>query len=76
MKHAFAGRLTSDTGARMKVVLTALACLALLAACDNGNPPPRIYDAQRNALDKAKNVQDTLLQADQRQRQAQDEQTK
>jgi ABC-type uncharacterized transport system auxiliary subunit len=60
----------------MRRSLALLACLALLAACDNGSSPPRIYDAQRNALDKAKGVQDTVQQADDRQRRAQDEQTR
>jgi ABC-type uncharacterized transport system auxiliary subunit len=60
----------------MKRLLAALACLALLAACDSGSPPPKLYEPQRNALDKAKAVDDTVQQAAERQRRAEDEQTK
>jgi hypothetical protein len=52
-----------------------LACLILLCACDSGTPPkqaggpqPRIFDTQRSALDKAKEVQNTLQQAAEQQR--------
>jgi hypothetical protein len=60
----------------MKIVLTALACLTLLAACDNGGPPPKIYETQRDALDKAKAVDATVQQAAEQQRRAEEEQTK
>jgi hypothetical protein len=57
-----------------------LACLVLLCACDSGSPSkqaggpqPRIFDTQRNALDKAKGVQDTLNQAAERQRRQEDQ---
>jgi ABC-type uncharacterized transport system auxiliary subunit len=60
----------------MKTLLAACATLVLLSACDSGSPPPKIYEPQRNALDKAKAVDSTLQQAADRQRQAADEQTK
>jgi hypothetical protein len=55
-----------------------LACLILLCACDSpskqaGSPPPRIFDTQRNALDKAKGVQDTLNRAAEQQRRQADQ---
>jgi hypothetical protein len=51
--------------ARLAVLLS----LTLLCACDGGSskeaasPAPRIFGTQRDALDKAKAVQDTLKQA-------------
>jgi hypothetical protein len=60
----------------MKTLLTALACLTLLAACDSGGPPPKIYEPQRNALDKAKELDAVVQQAAEQQRQAEDEQTR
>jgi ABC-type uncharacterized transport system auxiliary subunit len=60
----------------MKTLLTACATLVLLSACDSGGPPAKIYEPQRNALDKAKAVDSTVQQAAERQRQAQDEQSK
>jgi hypothetical protein len=63
--------------ARLAIVL----CLTMLCACDGGtskeaaSPAPRIFGTQRDALDKAKAVQETMKQAAERQRQEQDEQT-
>ena len=62
--------------------LALLISLTLLCACDSGNTTkeasssPRIFGTQRDALDKAKAVQDTVKQAAERQRQEQDEQTR
>lgn len=61
--------------------LAPLLCLAALCACDGGgtkqaaSPTPRIFDTQRDALDKAKALQETVKQAAEQQRQARDEQT-
>ena len=61
--------------------LALLLSLTMLCACDVGGPKeaarpaPRIFDTQRNALDKAKQVQDTVKQAAERQRQGLEEQT-
>jgi hypothetical protein len=61
--------------------LAFLLALTLLCACDGGSkeaasPPARIFGTQRDALDKAKGVQDTLKQAAEQQRQQQEEQAK
>jgi hypothetical protein len=62
-------------GERMHPSRALLACLIVLYACDSGSPSKqagssqtRIFDTQRNALDKAKAVQDTLHQAAEQQR--------
>jgi hypothetical protein len=60
-----------------------LACVAALCGCDSGKSAreqaaaaPRIFDTQRNALDKAKGVQGTLDQAHQQQRAEEEAQTR
>jgi hypothetical protein len=61
---------------RTLIVLFVLAC----CACgDGGHQPPtqgRIYDTQRQALDKAKAVNDTVMDAAQRQRSEEESQAK
>lgn len=51
----------------MKTPLLACLFAALLAACspDSGNTP-KIAESQRDALDKAQGVQDTLIQGAER----------
>ena len=52
---------------RLTLLLAAL-CGLLLSACDREEqpPPPKLFESQRNAMDKAKGVEDTLQrQADQ-----------
>ena len=52
---------------RLTLLLAAL-CGLLLSACgrDEQPPPPKLFESQRNAMDKAKGVEDTLQrQADQ-----------
>ena len=60
-------------------------CALILCACSGGSdtdkPPPtskkdRIFDTQRNALDKAKGVNDTLQRADQQRRQDEEQQSR
>jgi hypothetical protein len=66
---------------RMRTALLGI-CL-LLSACSGGSdtdkPSPtskkdRIFDTQREALDKAKGVNDTLLRTDQQRKQEEDQQ--
>ena len=66
-----------DISMRTLIVLFALA----FCACGDGGhqPPPtqgRIYDTQRQALDKAKAVNDTVMDAAQRQRSEEESQAK
>lgn len=47
----------------MKIIL--LAMVLLLGACDGPPaPPPKLAEPQREALDKAKSVEQTLQQAE------------
>ncbi len=48
---------------RAFLILMAFSVLAL-AGCDEGKqpPPPKLFEDQRNAMDKAKGVEDTLQQ--------------
>jgi hypothetical protein len=61
---------------------TLILCSALcLCACSDGTPQQprsqdRIYDTQRQALDKAKAVNDTVMDAAQRQRAEEESQAK
>ena len=62
----------------MRSVIVLLA-LALCACGDGGHQPPtqgRIYDTQRQALDKAKAVNDTVMDSAQRQRAEEESQAK
>jgi hypothetical protein len=60
-------------------------CVLLLIACSGGSdtdkPSPtskkdRLFDTQRDALDKAKGVNDTLQEADQQRRQQEEQQSR
>ena len=60
---------------------TLILCFALcLCACSDGTQQPRsqdrIYDTQRQALDKAKAVNDTVIDSAQRQRAEEESQAK
>jgi hypothetical protein len=61
--------------------LALLLCLSVLCACDGGGPKeaagpaPRIFDTQRDALDKAKALQESVKQAAEQQRQEREAQT-
>ena len=61
---------------RTLIVLFAVA----LCACGDGGQPPRtqdrIYDTQRQALDKAKDVNDTVMDAARRQTSEEEAQAK
>jgi hypothetical protein len=61
---------------KMKTLLSAALLFALLAGCspDPGNTP-KIAEGQRNALEKAEGVQDTLNQAAEEQQEKIDQQT-
>jgi len=62
----------------MRITLIfAILYAALLAGCDSGKqaPPPKLFESQRNAMDKAKGVQDTLQQQADQQREEIDKQT-
>jgi hypothetical protein len=60
--------------------LIVLFALTLCACSDGGQQQPRtqdrIFDTQRQALDKAKDVNDTVMDAAQRQRSEEDAQAK
>ena len=58
--------------------ILALAALALAACGSQPEPaaPTRIFDTQRDALDKAKAVNETVLQADQARRAQEEVQAK
>lgn len=58
-------------------LILAILYAALIAGCDSGKqaPPPKLFESQRNALDKAKGVQDTLQQQADQQREEIDKQT-
>lgn len=52
--------------------------LLLLAACgpnDNEPPPPKLFEDQRDALDKAKALDSALQKQDEEQRKAMEQQT-
>ena len=64
-----------STGALMRTTVSILLLALFLAACgrqSDGEPraakQSRIFDTQRGALEKAKTVNDTLMQADQARR--------
>ena len=61
---------------RSSIILLVL----LLCACSDGGQQPRtqdrIYDTQRQALEKAKGVDDTVMDAAQRQRAEEEAQAK
>jgi hypothetical protein len=63
----------------MRTTLIAITLSALLLpGCDDGKPqppPPKLFESQRNAMDKAKGVEDTLQQQADQQLQAIDQQT-
>ena len=58
-------------------LLLAVLCSLLLPACDREEqpPPPKLFGSQRNAIDKAKGVEDTLQQQADQQMQDIDRQT-
>ena len=58
-------------------LILAILYTAFLTGCDSGKqaPPPKLFESQRNALDKAKGVQDTLQQQADQQREEIDKQT-
>lgn len=54
-----------------------LCALLLLAACspsDNEPPPPKLFESQRNALDKAKAVDAELQKQEEERRKAMEQQ--
>lgn len=57
----------------------AFCALLLLSACSPGNdakaPPPKLFEEQRDALDKAKTVNSAQQQQDEEQRKAIEKQT-
>ncbi|HSI22368.1 MAG TPA: hypothetical protein VK959_05035 [Methylophilaceae bacterium] len=59
------------------ILLLAAFCSFLLPACDREEqpPPPKLFESQRNAMDKAKGVEDTLQQQADQQMQDIDRQT-
>ena len=68
----------------MRAVLLGIFAL-ILTACSGGSDTDkptstskkdRIFDTQRDALDKAKGVNDTLQQADQQRKQQEDQQSR
>lgn len=59
-----------------KSALIALLSLTLpLFGCDTGQPPPKLFESQRNDMEKAKGVQDTLQQQADQQMQQIDQQS-
>lgn len=58
------------------VIMVTLPAL-LLAGCDDGRqaPPPKLFESQRNAMDKARGVENTLQQQAEQQQQEIDQQT-
>ena len=61
---------------RLSLILIVLYAL-VLPGCDDGKqaPPPKLFEGQRNAMDKAKGVEDTLQQQADQQLQSIDQQT-
>lgn len=61
---------------RLTLLLAAL-CGLLLSACNREEqpPPPKLFESQRNAMDKAKGVEGTLQQQADQQLQDIDRQT-
>jgi PBP1b-binding outer membrane lipoprotein LpoB len=63
----------------MKAIVIMIALHAfLLAGCDNGKPeppPPKLFESQRNTMDKAKAVEGTLQQQADQQLQEVDKQS-
>lgn len=59
-----------------KITLVALSVTVGLVACKPSGPPPDIVKTQREALQKAKNVDDVQQKAAEEQRKAVDEATK
>lgn len=59
------------------ILLLAALCSLLLSACDREEqpPPPKLFESQRNAMDKAKGVENTLQQQADQQLQNIDQQT-
>lgn len=60
----------------MKIALCCL-IVVLLAACSESKqpPPPKLFESQRQALDKAKGVEQTVNQQAEQQKQEADRQT-
>ena len=65
-----------ETQMRRVLLLSALFAI-LLPACsrDEQPPPPKLFESQRNAMDKAKGLQDQLQQQSEQQSQEIDRQT-
>lgn len=63
----------------MKQSILALCIVLSLGACspnkDEKTPPPKLFEAQRDALDKAKTVEGTQQKQDEEQRKAVEQQT-
>jgi len=59
-------------------LLLLILCSTLLTACSDNNDkqPDTIYQNQRDALEKARTVEDTLLKSHQQQREASDTQSR
>ena len=58
-----------------KYLLISLAALILMACGPDNSPKPKLFEDQRNTLDKAKAVDSTLQQQTQQQQQSVDKQT-
>lgn len=72
----------ADTEARVRELLVLAAAMVSLALCGCSNSDPekaqeksRLFDAQRNALEKARGVSETLQRADQTRRTQEESQT-
>jgi len=62
MQYVIVRTIARYTGGNMKIVL--LAMVLLLGACDGPSAPaPKIAEPQREALEKAKSVDQTLQQS-------------
>lgn len=63
----------------MKLILYVLACSFILAGCGEPSQPPtpktKLFEPQREALDKSRQVEQTVTEQADQQKQAVDQQT-
>lgn len=59
----------------IKTLLVILSSMFLLACGPDKTPPPKLFEDQRNALDKAKAIEDTVQQQNQNMQQSLEKQT-